>query len=474
MNTNQFISIFVIAFLFANIPFFCLAQTPTYKTGCLFDTAKYGKVPMKATLLTREYKILPAKNSLKKYCPLPRNQGDFGTCTAWAVAYCARTIIEAKQNNLLTIQQITQNSFSPTYTYSLAKFNFDTECTYGAFIADALEMMKKTGAVKFNDLRGDCPQKISPSLTTKATNFRIKGYLKLFNSADNQQSKWLKINAIKKSLSEDKPVIIGMKCPPSFQTAKNCWTPKESANDEHYGHAMTVIGYDDTKFGGAFEIMNSWGTTWGNLGFIWVKYADFASFVREAYEMIELPSKNPPPATPIAFTDLSGKLKTVTASGEEVKLNWNGKFYQLQNPLASGSKFRLYLSNNEPAYVYVLASDEQAAIAQLFPHQEGVSAALTSKKSEVAIPDEEHYLALDQTAGTDYLCVIYSKEMIDIEKLKKDLANTSGSLVEKLQKLLVNKLVSLQDISYKPNEMSFSASSKGKETVLLALEITHK
>lgn len=473
MNKDKIISICLSCFLFTSLPFFCLAQTTQYKTGCLFDTARYGKVPMKAALLTREYKVLPSKNSLKKYCPIPRNQGDFGTCTAWAVAYCARTIIEAKQNNLLTIQQVTQNSFSPTFTYSLAKFNFDKECTYGAFIADALEMMKKTGAIKFNDLRGDCPANVPQTLQNKAKDFKIKGYLKLFNSADNQQNKWFKVSAVKKSLSEDKPVIIGMKCPPSFQTAKNCWTPKESTDGEYYGHAMAVIGYDDTKFGGAFEIMNSWGTVWGNQGFMWVKYADFANFVREAYEMIELPSKNPPPATALT-ADLSGKLKAITASGEEMKWNWNGKFYQLQNPLASGAKFRLYLSNNEPAYVYILASDNQDQIAQLFPHQEGVSAALTSQKSELAIPDEEHYMALDEAAGTDYLCLIYSKEVIDIQKLRKDLNNTSGSLAEKLQKLLTGKLVSLQDIAYKPNEMAFSATSKGKETVLLTVEITHK
>jgi hypothetical protein len=265
-----------------------------------------------------------------------------------------------------------------------------------------------------------------------------------------------------------------MRCPPSFQTAKNCWTPKESMSEEHYGHAMTVVGYDDTKFGGAFEIMNSWGTTWGNLGFIWVKYADFANFVREAYEMIELPNKNLPPATSITVADLSGKLKAVTASGEELKWTWNGKFYQLPQPLQAGAKFRLYLSNNEPAYVYIFASDDQEQISQLFPHQEGVSAALTSKKSELAIPDEEHYFSLDESAGTDYVCLIYSKEMIDIQKLKSNLNTASGSLSEKLQKILTTKLVSSQDIAFKPNEMSFTATSKGKETVLLTVQITHK
>jgi hypothetical protein len=474
MNKDKTISIGAFIFLLFLLPFFVFAQVPQFKTGCLFDTSKYAQVPLKAVLLTREYKVLPASNSLKKYCPIPKNQGEYGTCTAWAVAYSARTIIEAKQNNAISFAQVMQNAFSPSFTYSMAKFSFDKECTYGAFITDALENMKKNGAVKFNEFKGDCPTVVPANLLTKAKNFKIKGYLKLFNTSDNLQNKWLKINAVKKSISENKPVIIGMKCPVSFQTAKNCWIPKENPNEEHYGHAMTVIGYDDKKFGGAFELMNSWGTTWGNQGFMWVRYQDFANFVREAYEMMELPSKNPPPAVAIGNADLSGKLKIMTASGDEVKTSWNGKIYQMEHPLPSGTRFRLYLSNNEPAYVYIFAADNQSQIFQLFPHQEGVSPALTSVKSELAIPDEEHYLALDESAGTDYLCIIYSKEAIDAQYLKEEMKKQTGALAEKIQKVLANQLVAQADISCKTNEIVFAATAKNKETLLLTVEITHR
>jgi hypothetical protein len=475
MSKYQAIFAFIVSIAFIHFYAPTVAQTPKYKMGCLFDTSKYEKVPLKAALLTREYKVLPLRISLKKYCPVPRNQGELGTCTAWAVAYAARTIIEARQNNFFTTTQITQNSFSPTFTYAMAKFNFDKECTYGAFIADALENMKKGGTVKFADFKGDCPTVIPKHLIAKAQNFKIKGYLKLFNPSDKNQSKWLRTHAVKKSLAENKPVIIGMKSPDSFQKAKNCWLPTEDPNDEHYGHAMTVIGYDDAKFGGAFEVMNSWGTAWGNQGFIWIRYQDFANFVREAYEMIELPNKNLPlpPTTPLS-ADLSGKLKMMTASGEEIKPTWNGKFYQVANTIPSGTKFRLFLSNNEPAYVYVFASDTDSQFLQLFPYGEGVSPALLSKKNDLAIPDEEHYLALDQVAGTDYLCVVYSKEVLDIQRFKDNIASQSGSLVEKIQKVLANKLVAQQDVSYKTGEIAFSATSKGKETVLLALEVKHK
>ncbi|MET0049533.1 MAG: C1 family peptidase, partial [Candidatus Thiodiazotropha sp.] len=38
------------------------------------------------------------------------------------------------------------------------------------------------------------------------------------------------------------------------------------------GHAVTLVGYDYNKFGGAFKIINSWGTEWGDNGYFWMPY----------------------------------------------------------------------------------------------------------------------------------------------------------------------------------------------------------
>ena len=48
---------------------------------------------------------------------------------------------------------------------------------------------------------------------------------------------------------------------------------------------MCVIGYDDSKYGGAFEVINSWGRQYGNDGFMWIRYEDFAEFTRYAFEL---------------------------------------------------------------------------------------------------------------------------------------------------------------------------------------------
>ena len=36
-----------------------------------------------------------------------------------------------------------------------------------------------------------------------------------------------------------------------------------------------MVGYDDTKNGGSFLFVNSWGVDWGDEGYFWITYKDF-------------------------------------------------------------------------------------------------------------------------------------------------------------------------------------------------------
>ena len=59
---------------------------------------------------------------------------------------------------------------------------------------------------------------------------------------------------------------------------KSVYLPNSnSKNVNGNKHAFTVVGYDDTKLGGALELQNSWGTDFGDQGFIWIKYEDIFS-----------------------------------------------------------------------------------------------------------------------------------------------------------------------------------------------------
>ncbi len=66
------------------------------------------------------------------------------------------------------------------------------------------------------------------------------------------------------------------------------------------GHAVSLIGYDDTKR--AWLVRNSWGPDWGDKGFIWFSYDDTSGIAsstwqfqvpsEKAYLTIESPSEN--------------------------------------------------------------------------------------------------------------------------------------------------------------------------------------
>jgi hypothetical protein len=99
------------------------------------------------------------------------------------------------------------------------------------------------------------------------------------------------VQAIKIALSKKKPVFIGARLPNTFDRdiilKNSIWSPTHNNLQGNDGHAMCIIGYDDSKFGGSFEIMNSWGIEFADNGFIWIKYQDLLPYLIQAY-IIEL------------------------------------------------------------------------------------------------------------------------------------------------------------------------------------------
>ena len=443
--------------------------------GLQFDDNAYGGVPVKSGLLTRDYEELPKSYSLKKYCPSPKSQGRYATCVGWSSAYAARTIIEARQKNLTNTEEINKLAFSGAYIYKLIRLSQDTTCNYGTFIHDALSIMKSRGVPRYDKYKPLCPSDVSitTEVNSNAHNYKIKDFHRLFNTDDSHA---LKIRVLKKSLSQGNPIVFAMLCPKSFYKAKDFWAPAddESPYKRYGGHAMCIIGYDDDKYEdeGAFEIMNSWGSNWGNEGFIWIKYSTFAAYSKYAFEIFPFEQNEN------ATYDLSGEIKLTLSNGKDLRVDKMLKssklaYYKVKEPLKSGDQFRIYISNHEPAYVYAIGSDLSKAIYPLFPHKKGVSAALNYASNHVAIPGEDYYIEIDEQVGTDYLCVLYSKEPIDFQRLAQKLKKAPGSFDQQIQSLLSDKIVSPKAVKYDTQAISFKAKSGTGSLAAVVLEIKH-
>lgn len=477
---------FFLLLAFSPIVISAFGQNGIFRTGLIEDDEAYSKIPLKATLATRDYTVLPSSYSLLQFCPKVGSQGDHGTCTAWSTTYAARTIAEAVKWGWKDKDTITREAFAPLSTYAQIKNGSDKNCDRGVNMSSALNLLKNNGAPKLRSFNVACAEFVPNVVKEEAKKYLIDDYSRLFGGfekvAEND-----KIYKVKKSLSQDCPVLICMNLLESFTRAIDVWEP----SGKLYGyHAMCVIGYDDNKAGGAFQIMNSWGEYWGNKGFIWVKYSDFTKYVDFAFEMYvkktryqeNIDEKKEPKPTPIVNTmnELKGSMYLKLTTGEiitqKLKTSDELPIYQAKGKYLSGTKFRLYISNNAPAYVYVIASDLDNNVTKLFPTG-NVNASLNYSYNNIVLPDEEdprNIYYFDNNARKDYFCVIYAAKELPIDNIIGRVIAAPGSFPQKIRSALNdNGLVKSTDIIYKKNEIAFETLTKGN-VVPLILELSHQ
>ncbi|MBO7652480.1 MAG: C1 family peptidase [Bacteroidales bacterium] len=458
----------VLVLLFAGMPLF--AQQ--HLSGCVYLPEKDGKTQYRPRLETRDYATMPRQYSLKKYCPAIKDQGEYNTCTAWATTYAARTICEAAAYGWTNTDSITTEAFSPAFVYS--QLVYSQNCGEASSIGESLGLLKEVGTVKYSSCNAPCAGIVSPELQKEAYNYKIDDYALIFSDyGDNNVNKVL---LTKKALSHNHPVVVSMTYYKSFDTIYEVWNGKQDTKVGN--HAVCVVGYDDDKFGGAFEIMNSWGPQWGNGGFAWIRYNDYSNIVRYAYDLY------------IQKLDLSWR----PVDGEEYNLSGNVEFlardggscmnfildsigemvhYYTDEDYMSGKKFRLSVGCNDPAWVYVIATDLQNNITKLFPYSDKVSAFMSYNDTHIAIPDETHEFKLDNTIGTDYFCVLYSRVELDIDALIDKIKVADGSIYKKLKTVLGNLLVNQGDVEYNRDKVAFSSGTSAV-VVPIMVEISHR
>lgn len=229
---------------------------------------------------------LPVRYDLTQYLSPIGNQGEYGTCVGWAVGYNARTPVYARDHNLSTADlKSTKNQFSPKDIYiSMEDKDKNTDCS-GSIIPAAIEKMITRGiatmaTVPYSGLNYDCSIKnLKVNWTTEAAKYKISNYRQIEGS----------VNSIKENIYKGNPVIFGARLSDNFMYWNSDAVLSSNTTYEvvgmHAGHAMTIIGYDDSKgAGGAFRVVNSWGSDWGDKGFIWIDYRFFLNEFVPTYE----------------------------------------------------------------------------------------------------------------------------------------------------------------------------------------------
>ncbi|MGB1205991.1 MAG: C1 family peptidase [Chitinophagales bacterium] len=476
----------------------CL-QAQTH-TGLILDESKYSRVPLTATYTTKSYNKLPYKVSLKDYCPTAGDQYNTGTCVGWAVAYGARTIIEAMNNNWTTkasLKKINANTFSPSFIYNavLAAEGRENDCMLGAHISDALQIMTNKGALKLADFPFDanCEVLVEEEHHIKAKKNRILGYHRLsFTQKDNA-----KVNRVRQSLANNYPVILGIKILDNFKNIKHenhTWNPELGNPNLSNIHAMLVVGYDDLEQ--RFELMNSWGTTWNNEGFIYVSYEDFNKYAKEAYEVLhEVPQAISDNIVNIAahvdFAELAMQREAdgdLECTAEQIGLmTVEGKqnYYSMVQEHYTSYGYQIYLNPEmQNMSVYLFSIDNTNKIELLYPFSEdflslygqdadNMVVALTPYVAgTIAIPHEDYCMQLNTNIGT-INCFLFSKKPIEIDALLKKIQNSKGSLQERIDAALGKQKSNIDNIKFNPHRVSFEGNIANNEIVPIIVDVNH-
>ena len=252
-----------------------ISGTEFYPTGCLYEDPRERDWLRPAKI--RLKKSLPEKVDLSPFMPPVGSQGYQGSCVAWAVGYYQKTFQEWLEHKW----DVTNDShkFSPAFIYNQINGGADN----GAYFSDAFKCLIDLGCANLVDCPykwWDCTTWPSESAYLHAIPYRNEEAY-YFYCGDNAG-----INSIKQLLAESVIVVIGIEVFDNFDYINNydtMYCVTDLTGSSRGGHAVTIVGYDDNKvthdtalgpgYGiGAFRLVNSWGTGWGNQGYFWMSY----------------------------------------------------------------------------------------------------------------------------------------------------------------------------------------------------------
>lgn len=449
-------------------------------TGLIFDDPEYASQPSLPRSMKFTSADLPLAKSLKKYCPVPGDQGSMGSCVGWASAYAAMSISAAIQGEVTDKVRITDMARSALYVYNQIKV---ADCGAGSRIPDAMELLKEKGTPKLVEFNPpNCTDQPDYAIHEKAKSMMINNYNKIFDPSDNPD---FKISNTRNSIAANKPVIIGMRITESlFKVGPDGhWIPSETATNDG-GHAMCVIGYDDINR--RFEIMNSWGPGYGKEGFVTVSYDDYAKYCKYAFQF-NLKNNNPSQVFNFKSSFRINKLLGYDSEKDALQfqdlgISRSGMYYTLPpGAIRKGDYFKVLASGmNEGNYLYIFSAKPDGSVELLYPKADlgffsstaVVIPLIPSNNSYIEIPADSTKAIQADLSGTDYLVYIYSSRLIDdFESLMEQVMRTEGDMYARVRSVFGDRLVPQSSVDYYFNGMGFSGSASTGYAVPLILKV---
>jgi len=326
-----------------------------------------------------------------------------------------------------------------------------------------MDVMQERGVLPWNDFgynEYDCNRLPDRSLMQKAEQYRTRGFQRLWKDQGA-----VEIPAIKQNLAQGAPVVIGMMVGGSFMQGmqgRRLWQPsRPDYNMQGFGgHAMCVIGYDDNYQGGSFQIMNSWGTNWGDRGFGWVRYRDFEHFTKEAYGLY--PMGDAKREDPTHFSAEFGLVANADKQNIRLSKKQYG-IYETVDRIPAGTRFKVEFTNSIECYTYIFGEETDGSSYVLFPY--------TAKHSPyfgitgTRLFPRQQSLMVDDKGQRDRVLVLVSKKPLNFTDINNRLNNASGNFLQKVNAAVGQDLIS--NVNFQEGEtIHFEADTDGQKDLV--------
>ncbi len=249
------------------------------RTGWLVDDEDMANIPEDITPFDDEGggTTLQTKVDLSNKFPPIGDQGQYGTCVAWSVGYNLKTALNAIEKGWSSTNLASSsNQTSPKDLWMAIPSGSKGANCGGTNFEPAMDALISSGAASLADVPYSNMGSCSGSKVGNSNN-KLANYRKIASDSDKSS---LTPENFKGYLNSGRPIAIGARLGDNFMTWNSSSvisTDTYNGKDmQHAYHAMVLVGYDDNKgTRGAFRVRNSWGSSWGDGGSIWVDYNFF-------------------------------------------------------------------------------------------------------------------------------------------------------------------------------------------------------
>jgi hypothetical protein len=243
------------------------------KLGCIRDKFDDRDYLMRAYLPVIK---LPGKVDYTRKVSPVRDQGDEGTCVAFATASGMKEYQEMLDYSKLVL-------LSPRFIYSECKKIDGMPDEEGTTIRMAMKVIRTKGVCreKFWPYSPRQKTKAQKGALADAKKFRVMTYARVLN-----------LNELRLSIYSKGPCVIGVEVFEGFMRTKTGVVPLPRRNEEALGgHAICAVGYDDQKR--LIKFKNSWSERWGQRGFGFLPYSYIERYMMDAWSSVDIEDPNP-------------------------------------------------------------------------------------------------------------------------------------------------------------------------------------